>query len=259
MIDGGAGNDTIGFTALALQTSGTLSGGDGVDTITASSASTGSFILGGAGADSIRLVNISLASINGGDGNDTINWGNSGSSAFNAITGFGGLGTINGGSGSDSIVLGWTAGASAGMSAAGTAVTAGTILNYVYGSGDTLAFTTNLNFQSANWQVTNGTVAVVTAYSAFYSTLMSAVLDTNSATGNVAVFDAGDDLIIGIGAYNGNAGSTVVAFINVIGGGNLITNTAIATAGNYNAVASNFAFSLSTLSGGTNGLNITFS
>ena len=95
-------------------------------------------------------------------------------------------------------------------------------------------------------------VAVATAL----DNLFTAVCAGTTATGNVAVFDAGDDLVIAVSAANGTTSGVV--FVNVVGGGNLITNTAITTGGFYNAVASNFGFNLAAASG-TSGLNITFS
>jgi len=251
LIDGGNGADVLGGTAVALS-AGTIAGGAGFDTITLAGTVTASFVLGGDGEDSISVLAAGNGSVDGGAGADKIQLNGLIGIATAQGAAASALYTVNGGAGADSISFGYSA-MNGGTSAVNvtTGLTAGTIGNYIYESGDTIAFSTGLNFLSANWEQTNGTIVVATAI----ATLVSQLQCAGTGNGNIGVIDTGDDLIIGLGV-GGVSSSTL--FVNVVGGGSLITNSAITTTGVYNAVASNFGFSIAAING-TNGANITFS
>ena len=100
VLSGGNGGDLIGNSALDLGANRTalIDGGAGHDTINLfSSNSTAQSIFGGAGLDSITFFGTGDGSVNGGAGDDTINYSVPGAISTAAA----GLSTINGGAGAD--------------------------------------------------------------------------------------------------------------------------------------------------------------
>ena len=260
LIDGGNDADLLGNTAnLSLNASAvTISGGAGADTIALQDATAGSLILGGDGADSIFLFQtggaIGSASINGGAGADTINVSvltNTASTAAAAHV------TVNGGAGSDSIMMGSLA-TNAGTSFEGgrannafSTLTGNIFGSVVYGSGDTIAIATTFNANAAaNWVAAAKSIIVRSSLSAMASALTGAV------TGQLAVFDSGDDMVMGFNA--GGGAQTQVNFLRIIGGGTLIASGAQLTADAYTLNSSNFGFTVGEINA-AGGINITFS
>ena len=191
------------------------------------------------------------------------------------------IATINGGTGTDRLQLGQTAGfVGKGLAAAAfTAIAsdAGMLGNVAYASGDSIYFGLTGLYTAANFVANNQiniatglgdiagtsvTIAATATAASFHGLLYgnsgSIVYDgantsytavgTSGVVGSIGVYDSGDDLVIGI------VGTTAkVAYINVVGGGELIKTTAV---GNNVVAASNFGF---TISAATSGFSITFS
>ena len=81
-------------------------------------------------------------------------------------------------------------------------------------------------------------------------TLFTTYTALATGIGSIAVFDSGDDMVIGV---NTSGTATGIALINVINGDDMIKTTVTGT--NVATGASNFGFTLSSTSGG---LTITF-
>jgi len=93
------GNDTLTITSIVGVDNITVFGGDGDDTFTDASTSTGTLgvsVFGGAGNDTLT-GGIGNDILNGGTGNDTL----SGNAGDDLLIGEGGTDTIDGGSGND--------------------------------------------------------------------------------------------------------------------------------------------------------------
>ena len=207
----------------------TLSGGAGNDTIQMLDMTTGTLILGGAGADSIAVLTAGDGSINGGSGADTISY----SAIGGVATAAAGLGTINGGAGADYIRLGlYTGATTAGESTALASALTASFGNVTVGSGDKLFFS-GTGYTAANWN-DNNQVAVLSAASTGQT--------SNTASGDISVREAGDDLIIGIASNR-----TTVVYVNIVDGADLLTTTIGGTAtagGNLVINASNMGFTI---------------
>ena len=238
VIDGGKGADFIGRTTVSFSaTNASVMGGAGHDTIRFRDAYS-AVVLGGAGNDSIAIGSISGvdSSIHGGAGADSITVLSQSFETESAIL------TINGGDGADVITLGsYTAGQ-------GTTLSAATIGNVVYGSGDKIVLNaTNAVSASANWL---GDTQIFIANNLASANTQSTIAGMTQA-GSVLVFTSGDDLVIGITGKSSIVPSTQ-ALINVIDGASVIKTTAVG-AQTFNST--NFGFTLST---SNNDLVITF-
>ena len=208
LIDAGAGNDELRFTAgtwLTGRIASSVIAGAGADTIqlgvsgdslfvdtgsendlvNATGLFDGTTISGAAGADTITLNAaaggvMETNSISGGAGNDLIQ-GN----FFSANT-LATSNTINGGAGTDTIIFGGTAGLTA-LSTVGAMSGNVTSVNatVIYGAGDVLQFqSTTLVTNSGNFNGGNKTVEVMTGL----ETVM-----TGLGIGDVAVYSDGTD------------------------------------------------------------------
>ena len=246
VIDGGEGDDLIGNTAVALvnATATSIIGGAGADTIKLQTVATGNVILGGAGADSI-FIQTGISTINGGDGADTITFGGTSVSTGQGGT-YTGI-TINGGAGADRIIFSLTgySGLSANGAATGACAGLGAV---VYEAGDTLVIgTTSLSVSAAAWAGAGGQIAVRTGTSAMEYA-------ANAAAGTLSVFDVGDDLLIGIKLDTTAGGNSGYSYITVVGGGSLIKT---AGTGLVNNSTANFGFSVAAASGTAGEANAT--
>ncbi len=200
-VAGGAGLDSITINAVAASANN-IDGGSQADQIYISgSVSAGTAlalfggngsITGGDGADTIAALGFgSAGSITGGAGNDSIVLGTA------AILSWTANGTINGGAGTDTITLQASA-------AAASAVTSQTISTGVasiaYESGDVI----QLAFTAGGTQAVGGTVNVGT--SAGTVTGISA-----AANGGLYAYSDGTDTYFGFNSASGTAGE-IVAF-----------------------------------------------
>jgi hypothetical protein len=231
LIDGGNGNDLIGQTTtdfVKALTGSQILGGAGADTIKFERGANAFTVDGGAGADSIYIGTATdTFNVKGGADNDTITLDGGGEGLFNA------LGTIDGGAGVDSIILNDTKG-SAGVEKAYTLLT-GVVATIKYGSGDIIALTSATTWLASSFTAVNigkalPSVAIITTMTAIDSKLLASQLYGNTITGNISVFDTdgnagtSGDLIIGI---NNGAAQTKLALIRIIGGDELITTTKV--------------------------------
>ena len=152
----------------------------------------------------------------------------------------------NGGDAADYIRLGtWTTGT--GQNTALATGLAASFGNVTVGSGDKI-FINGTAYANANWAA-NNQVYVLSAAS-------TALTANATAKGSIAVRESGDDLIIGVAT-----GATLVNYINVIDGADLLTTTvggAATAGGNLVINASNLGF---TIAGDTtnDGFTISFS
>ncbi len=258
-IDGGAEDDLIastGTTLAAVATSSTIGGGDGADTIKFNQVSTGNILLGGAGADSI-FVQTAFTTINGGSGADQITIGNTSvvtgvqDGVYTAVT-------VNGGSGADTINFTITNLGGASFATAGATAASAGLGTVVYESGDTVVIgNTSLSVSGAEWAGAGGQIEVASAISGL-ATQAAGIL---CAAGSISVFDAGDDLVIGIRMTTVGGTDSGFAFLTIENGGSLIKTT---STGQVNAGTSNFGFTVAANAGtagsaSSTGVKITFS
>ena len=170
--------------------------------------------------------------------------------------------TVVGGAGADTLNLGLT---TLGVGAANvdlnttSTMTAGVQLQYSYSatqsSGDKLVLgITSITAGGVNWNANAGaSLYVLTNVTGTTGITALDKAGAATSTGDIFVYDSGDDLVIGINA-DGTAGDRSEAiFLNIIDGDELLKTTEV---GNQGMVASNFGFTVST-SGGN--IEITFS
>ena len=236
-IYGAGGNDTIAFASGALlgatRGAGIVDGGDGNDSI--------NFV----GSAATFLQN--STSVNGGAGNDTIRFGGNYVSANDVNA----LGTINGGAGTDLIIYAGATGGSTVLSFAASAltgVTATMALDGVAGDtvriGNSAAVTGNA---TKNWGGAVPTIQVASTISALTTTRMTAA--AAGGAGSISVFSDGNDTLI---VVNNNAGGTS-AYAIFVNGRDLVTTT---RTGQVAFNSANFGFSVA--NAGDDGIDITF-
>jgi Ca2+-binding RTX toxin-like protein len=238
LVDGGYGADLIGSTALKLLTGGalTLAGGDGHDTIKFASSETGGLnLLGGAGIDSIYIAASATGSVNGGAGNDTINF-----SAFaTQLSGLGSL-TIQGGAGNDQILLGQISAGLLLSTGADLEIISSMAGNVVYSAGDSVLLKNS----------TLPAAALTSVYVLSAKNVLTAIAAVTGTGKIMGVYTDTDDLVFVV--RNGADTSTAYDVFRAIGGSGAVNTTAT---GAQNLVASNFDF---TLANSGSGMTITF-
>ena len=226
---GGNGADLISVASTTAAISETtIDGGNGQDTISLNRPTNSALVLGGAGEDSIFLLSVSSTtggSVNGGDGNDTISM----IAAADGLNTSTKIVTVDGGAGADLIGFNLTGGSFA--AASNSAASSALIGQVAYEVGDSIKLGSGLGVATAgaNWLGAAPTV--------FVAGSITAIDGFSTAVGSIAVFDSGDDLVIGIAAGAGQFVS-----INVIGGDDAIKTTVVGTAVAFNS--SNFGFTL---------------
>jgi len=256
-IFGGDGNDVIGNTAAAWSHSAsTLSGGEGNDIIKMVAMQTqGQLILGGAGADTINIINnTGNGSINGGAGADSIVIGNTAATAGTAggsdLGTTTGLFTINGGDGADTInfELGFsstTATVSVSLHTAATGIHSVTSLIGIvaYGAGDNIRLTnTSIEACTAQWVGAGGQVVVASTMTAMDDRVAVAGTDD----GQLGVYSDGTDTFFWVVVSATQSRS--LAF--VVTGADLVTTTAV---GLVNNTTANLGFTLGAATGTAGG------
>ena len=229
LLDGGDGDDVLGKTTVtftkALSGSQVL-GGAGADTIKLKDGGSKLTVDGGAGADVITLVTgITLSQINGGAGADVINYVG-GTGDFTQIA------TINGGAGADTInisEMGTNADANLFTQTACQA-------NIQYGSGDVIKILSGSTIITATFTGINVGLALPSVFIMSSLSQLSAAANAAAVSafygvtsdGNIAVFDTDGqgatdgDLII---AFNDGGGGTKFSHLRILGGDELILTT----------------------------------
>ena len=138
----------------------------------------------------------------------------------------------------------------AGATAKATGASA-SIGSVVYESGDTVILgATSLGVTAAEWAGNAGQIYVASGISG----LATQAAGIMSATGSVSVFDAGDDLVVGLKVTTAAGSNSGMVFFNIVGGGSLVK---VNTYGMTNKGTANFGFTIAADTGTAGSANST--